>query len=65
LKAKPKYVRFTIGWRALDDNVKWWDHGKLEELKYEDALKMHHNYIKNEWPKIYADITSANKKAAF
>jgi len=65
LKEKPKYVRFTIGWRALDDNVQWWDNGKLAPLPYEEALKMHHDYVKNTWPKIYSEISSAQKKAAF
>jgi len=64
VQTQDKYIRYTIGWRSIEENAKWYSFGQMRELPYEEALKLHHEYMKLTWPSVYESLT-LTKKAAF
>jgi hypothetical protein len=47
----PRWVRYTIGWRALEEGFYWVDGEPLRPIQFEEAIALHDQYLANDWPK--------------
>lgn len=48
---RPRWVRYTMGWRALDDGCFAWREGRLAEpLGVEAAVALHERFLRETWP---------------
>ncbi len=48
-RAARRWVRFTIGWRALEEGYRWNDDEPLVPIAFEDAVAMHDAFLANDW----------------
>ena len=49
---KAAYVRYTIGWRSLDEGCYLIKHNVTENsVPYDEAVEMHRDFLANEWPR--------------
>ena len=46
----PRWIRYTIGWRALEQGFYWADGEPLQPIRFEDAIALHDQYLANDWP---------------
>jgi hypothetical protein len=49
---RPRWVRYTMGWRALDDGCFDWGDGRLQTpLDVDAAVALHERFLREEWPR--------------
>ncbi len=49
---KPRWVRYTMGWRALEDGCFDWREGEaLRPIEFDDAIGLHERFVREEWPR--------------
>jgi len=47
----PRWIRYTVGWRALDENCfDWQDGAPLRPLGLEAAIDLHQRFLRDRWP---------------
>ena len=45
----PRWARYTIGWRALEEGFFWCDERPLRPLRFAEAVELHDDYLAGEW----------------
>ncbi len=54
--AQPRWIRYTVGWRALEENCFDWADGRpLERLDLAQAIERHERFLEDGWPKRVED----------
>ena len=47
----PRWVRYTVGWRALEEGFYWNDAEPLRSISFDEAIALHDRFLANDWPK--------------
>ena len=47
--ARPRWARFTIGWRALEEGFYWNDAEALRPIEFSEAIEMHDRFLAKDW----------------
>lgn len=60
-QTKPRWIRYTVGWRALDEACFDWRDGEpLRPLALREAIALHERFLVERWPgQIAADLARA------
>jgi hypothetical protein len=46
-----RWIRYTLGWRALDENCFDWRDGEpLRPIGYDEAIGLHERFLREQWP---------------
>lgn len=54
----PRFVRYTIGWRALEEGFHWCDGEPLREIDFHEAVEMHDAFLAGLWAERLAEDLS-------
>ena len=46
----PRWIRYTIGWRALEEGHHWVDGKPLRPIDFAEAVAMHETFLREDWP---------------
>lgn len=59
--APRRWLRYTIGWRALEyDCFDWHDGKPLVPIRFDQAIERHEHFLKDQWPSLIdADLERA------
>lgn len=59
--SKPRWIRYTVGWRSLDEACFDWRDGEpLRPLALDDAIALHERFLAERWPEqLEADLARA------
>lgn len=59
---QPRWLRYTLGWRALEDKCFYWEDGQpLRPIGFAEAIRLHEHFLKDEWPsQTDADLARAS-----
>ena len=50
--SRPRWIRYTMGWRALDENCFDWRDGEpLRPIELEAAVELHERFLREAWPR--------------
>ena len=48
----PRWVRYTMGWRALEDGCFDWRDGEpLRPIELDAAIELHERFVRDDWPR--------------
>jgi len=58
IETEPRWLRYTLGWRALEDDCFYWVDGEpLQPIGFEETIRLHELFLKEQWPEqIEADL---------
>lgn len=48
---KPRWIRYTVGWRALDEGYAWRDGEPLRPIRFAEAIAKQEQYMREQWPR--------------
>lgn len=48
----PRWVRYVVGWRALEEGYYWNDAEPLRPIAFEEAIALHDRFLANDWPSL-------------
>lgn len=54
-EAPPRWIRYIIGWRALEEGYAWSDGTPLRPLRLEEAIELHEDHLANQWSEQLAE----------
>lgn len=49
-EAKGRFIRFTTGWRSLDEGFDWCDGRELRPIEFSEAIQKHDAFLAEKWP---------------
>ena len=49
-EAKWRFIRFTTGWRSLDEGFDWCDRRELRPIEFSEAIHKHDAFLAKKWP---------------
>lgn len=52
---RPRWARYTVGWRALEEGFFWCDGQPLRPLRFAEAVELHDQYLAGEWAEQLAE----------
>jgi hypothetical protein len=54
----PRWIRVTVGWRALEEGFYWVDGEPLQPIQFSEAIELHDQFLSKEWAERLADDLS-------
>lgn len=55
---QPRWIRYTIGWRALEEGFYWSDGEPLRPIQLEEAIELHDDFLAHQWADLLAEDLS-------
>lgn len=53
-----RWIRYTVGWRALEEGFRWNDSEPLHPIRFAEAIELHDRFLAEEWAERLADDLS-------